>query len=745
MRSSDLIKRAALLGLVFSIVLSLSPLSGQTRRAAGRGRPTQPPQSKQPAKADAVPRIQLLESPKSRAMAESFDNGSLPEPARLPTGSVDEQATELAKAVSKGDSNSTAALYAAILGAGYGVRDKDGAVLQTAERGQGLVFEWWEVAAVSKLYGDGYGAGLDHLAQSFTRNVAELKGVPLAGELLDGVRKAARSNHPALRFWGVFIVELGRHSDEPYDLLAQVNAVKVRLDAIQIALILSRLTGDLVLAGKQQAARLRLPTETTLHHVKRGADVQFLKERIETDSASRSSPPPQQPCGTNDAQGLVLDANAALSTSLHSRLSGMQGTNVLRNANIVLSLLKFILSYAMLKADLLVLHNPMERTKNTQPGAFNAASVRVWIDNKFQAVNCLRIFLNSMGLDFNLPNNGPVSGVKVVWAGVLGFGEEARDWRDDFLDHFTGGGARPADSVVYFPSPRDGDDSRTDYTDKNGLSAISIAGRPQVRDMSREKLIDVLKVAGVRAWLQLKPTQINDLTSGLSTTVDALGVVNSFAGLDIASGIAGLITEAAYRLNWFPTKSYYFLVKDWEPCTGEWSGTISSSLHLKQTEKERLKTGYERDYEHTYNFDASIAVGVESRGTIDASETSFDDQRTAPNIRTTSRAKGGARYTGKLEVDVRDYGGAYIVRFDVPKMRGAIQTKVEVVCPPRHKWQKPCEGSSYADDWEPFLELSELRGTTDPNRPGEINATRTWKSEDGLTEYSFKINLRRCK
>jgi len=724
MQSFDLIKHGVILGLVLSMILTPLPASGQTRRTAGKAGTTQPaPSTQAPGQAKAIPKIELVESPKSRAMAEAFDTGKLPEPLRLPSGSVDQQAAELAKAVSKGHSNSTAALYAAILASGYGVRDRDGAVLQRAEQGQGLGFEWWEVAAISKLYGDGYGAGLSHLADSFTRNVAEMKSVALAAELLDGVRKAAKSNHQALRFWGVFIVELGRHSDKPYDLLGQVDPVSVRLDAIQIAFILTRLLGDLVLAGQREGI----------------AEVRFIKASL--GSASW----PQQPCGGSDAQGLVLDANAALSTTLHSRLSGLQGTNAIRNANIVLSLLKFILSYAMLKTTAMVALNPMERTKNTQPGGWNAIALSVWIDNKAQAVNCLRPFINAMGLDFNLPNNGPVSDVKVVWAGVLGFGEESRDWRDDFLDHFTGDGARPADAVVYFPPQPNVEGPRTQHTNSSGIASIAIAGKPQVKDLSREKLFEVLKVAGVRAWLQLKPTKIENLTSGLSTTVDVLGVVNSFASLDIASGIVGLITEAAYRLNWFPTKTYYFMVKDWEPCTGEWGGTITSSLQLKQTVNERLKTGYESDYEHTYNFKADITVGTESKGTIDGSETSFKDQRTAPNIRTTSRSKGEARYTGKLEVDVRDYGSAYIVRFEVPKMRGEQKTTIDVVCPPRHRWQKPCEGSSYTDAWEPFLELSELRGEKNQNRPDEINQSKTWKSEDGLTEYRFHLNLKRCK
>jgi hypothetical protein len=78
-------------------------------------------------------------------------------------------------------------------------------------------------------------------------------------------------------------------------------------------------------------------------------------------------------------------------------------------------------------------------------------------------------------------------------------------------------------------------------------------------------------------------------------------------------------------------------------------------------------------------------------------------------------------------------------------MVGQTKTTIEVICPPRHKWQKPCEGSSYTDRWELFLELSEFRGEKNPNRPDVINDSRTWKSEDGQTEYRFRLDLKRCK
>lgn len=70
-------------------------------------------------------RVSLRRAPETHAMAAAFKNGNLPEPSRLPEGNIDQQAVALAKAVSAGDDSSTAALYAAILTAGFGVRDAE--------------------------------------------------------------------------------------------------------------------------------------------------------------------------------------------------------------------------------------------------------------------------------------------------------------------------------------------------------------------------------------------------------------------------------------------------------------------------------------------------------------------------------------------------------------------------------------------------------------------------------------------
>ena len=147
--------------LIICILLAQLPLTGQSPRVR-----------KQPGEKRET--IKLKRSPQTLVMAKAFSEGKLPEPLRLPRGNVDQQAASLAKAVSLRDESSTAALYAALLAAGFAIRDNDGSVMQTSERGQGLILDSWELAATAKLYGEDYGVMLSHLSDAFARGIPEL-------------------------------------------------------------------------------------------------------------------------------------------------------------------------------------------------------------------------------------------------------------------------------------------------------------------------------------------------------------------------------------------------------------------------------------------------------------------------------------------------------------------------------------------------------------------------------------------
>ncbi len=505
-------------------------------------------------------------------MAKAFREGKLPEPARLPRGNFDHQAATLAKAVTLRDESSTAALYAAVLAAGFGVRDADGSVMQTQERGQGLILDASELAATAKLYSEDYGVMLSHFSDSFTQTVPELKDLPLANLLLDGLRAGANSTNPSVRFLSRFIVELGKNGEPSSDLLGNVDPTKTRLDAIQFALLLRRLTGDL-LASPQKTARLD-------HR----ANYAHAKSRLARVPVAANW---QSPCPTNDTQDLILDANSLTSTTLFGLLADRIGGKLEKYggmagfANIVATVFKFILTYSMVDVEITMNDEMLTRTKsNSTPGETRQLTAKLKIlPSSWEKLNCLRWIFNALGLDLEFPKSGPLADTTVAWSIVLG--GDSRGALGTFVDLISGEDDR--DDLIYLkPKPGAHPMPNKQKADDNGESVIDVVGAPQKEDLSRRKVFEVYKAAGVTVGVQIKPTKIKDAQAALSNLVDIMGPVISFLTNDPVAGGLGVVFETMYRANWYSAKPFYFMVKDWEPCRGQWQGTITYSTLLKE-------------------------------------------------------------------------------------------------------------------------------------------------------------------
>jgi hypothetical protein len=546
----------SLLGLVVVVTLLVQlPIAGQAPRQ-GTNRPP------------AREKITLKRSPQALVMAKAFSEGKLPEPSRLPRGNVDQQAAILARAVSLRDESSTAAFYAAVLAAGFAVRDTDGSVMQTQEGGQGLMLDASELAATAKLYGEDYGVMLAHFSDSFTKTVPELNTVPLANILLDGIRSGANSPNPSVRFLSRFIVELGKNSEPATDMLGTVEPAKTRLDAIQVALIMSRLTGDLMAAQKKTA---RLDGRSNYAH-------------------SNAVLPPinwQSPCPTTDRQDVILDYTSLGSTTLFGILADRLGGKFERFgglagfANIISTVFKFILTYSMVDVEITMDDDMLVRTKSSStPGETRTLTAKLKIlPGSWEKLNCLRVALNFIGIDTEMPKSGPLADVTVAWTIVLG--GDSRGALGTVVDLVSGEDDR--DDLIYLkPKPGAHPMPNKQTADENGESVIDVVGAPQKQDLTRRKVLEVYKAAGVTVGVQIKPTKIKDAEAALSTLSDILGVVISFLTKDPVGGGVGLIFETMYRANWYSAKPFYFMVKDWEPCKGHWQGTITFTTSFKE-------------------------------------------------------------------------------------------------------------------------------------------------------------------
>lgn len=175
-----------------------------------------------------------------------------PVPPLLPE-EVDYWAVRLAGQVLKGGKDALPALDKAFQTAGFGVRQKDGQITQSDKPGQFMIVNRTELEALVSMSAKGMNLPMANLVSGLGKALPELSPAELTDLLLDGIRKNAVSNRACMRFWSLFIVELGRQSARPYDLLGKVDQAQVRFDAIQTTLILRRLSRDLrILAFKAE-------------------------------------------------------------------------------------------------------------------------------------------------------------------------------------------------------------------------------------------------------------------------------------------------------------------------------------------------------------------------------------------------------------------------------------------------------------------------------------------------------------
>ena len=89
--------------------------------------------------------------------------------------------------------------------------------------------------------------------------IPELKGAPLEQLIVNDIRSLADSQQPTRRFFGQFIVALGRNANShtPYDLLAGADPQKIRFDGLQASLIFRRLATDILMLTTASSRKLR--------------------------------------------------------------------------------------------------------------------------------------------------------------------------------------------------------------------------------------------------------------------------------------------------------------------------------------------------------------------------------------------------------------------------------------------------------------------------------------------------------
>jgi len=594
--------------LIALLVIAIAGVMAFRARKHPQGQPNaaQPPASSNststPVSASAQTESSAPRVVGSDAMSEAFRKAKLPSPLSNPDGDPDQAAAELARRVVAADDQSTAALLTAIRMSGISVRGDNGSLaLESVKQGQGIYFAAWEVAAMAKLFGEGLQVKLVDLSNALSTTLPFFKGVA-ATMFADGIRAAAQGHQPARRFWGRFIVELGRQSAQPYDLLApQLDPATVNLDAVQALLILQRLTVDITLrSGGNQATKAGLSSGGSFATTRVSLKPAQWQNATPTPALQSTVWHPRRhprllrlaegdnslPCTLSDLLSELLDASASAQGTTFDKIleyleehgggAGIanigKGTSI---ANAILSVLKLIAYYACLETDVTLSGQPpLVRTKSPYPVDAGetrtiTGSVRENIGN-WQAINCLRAAINAAGaaaVDFSLPNDGPVEGAEFQWILVRGgvsvnhaAGSQSYLVNQPFV-RFVGNDGTPRIQSAMGVLAQN---ATAPKTNKDGKATIGLEGTEQ-RPPLKGTPVPKREEAEVRFTVAPKPMSMSQ------DTIDALGtglggVVGNFIGFPV---------EVLLRSNIHLSKALVVPVKDWQGCDGGWGGTIS--------------------------------------------------------------------------------------------------------------------------------------------------------------------------
>ncbi len=537
-------------------------------------------------------------------------------------------AVTLAREVRDGGERGAAALIEALRLSGIGVRGPDGALaVDPVQPVQGTMIEAWEIRPLVALAREERSVliQLGELATIVRSALPELADAPVEKLLLDGVRRHATDPQSPLAFWAIFVDALGGSHPalgEP-DLLTAGDPRTVVVNGLQASLLLRRLGTDLLVRSHPPAA-----------HPALSAPLRWLSP----DPLYAAAAP--RPCTLTPTEQTIMDLTSFGSGVIIGGVkvgdlgfpgfmeflekNGAPGMESLgkftKVAGVVLSYAQFLQTYSALEADVELDQGPLPRTKELRPRTGErrnlVASIHFTTGDE-QAVNCFRIMLNSVGLDFTVAQNGPVKGAKVAWTGLHGFNQAAAALH---------GGPEAIVQFVDDPANRIQDGAKWDFyagnavvnqtTDANGTVHIGVEGRGQSEPVP-DAAGRVVKEAKVGIQVAVKGADIfGDAKDAAST---ALG------------GLPGLLTmplEILYRMKWATVGTLTFPVLDWGEGKG-WSGwvdvTVRGSGHQSEMGGLPLKATTSRYTSVRFDF-------TNGRGTWTGRETDVLAQSGPPPI-----------------------------------------------------------------------------------------------------------------
>lgn len=526
------------------------------------------------------------------------------------TVEINPLATEMAKAILKGSVDVSAEIEKAIVSSGFGIKENESLPINM---GQEIYFERWHVELLKLAQDKGIKIELDNYLLSWQFSGDGANGsIPAQAKLdpefrskfLEALKNVALNtdyDESGLNLMVGLVVALGREDQEsPYDLLDPKVSGKVLLNPLQTAFLTQRIAAELM------------------------ARALVIKRRsTSTKSVTFKPAVSKYACTMTEEQGMLMDVIAASSGALLGgvqfaggildRLEQMKFitdvglekyTKMVAVTNIAANFGKLLWTMGAFQSELTSTPNPLERTKTKTAGKTADLKARFWLDiGNAQMVNCIRPALNSVGLDFSLPQDGPLSKTRVEWQ----------------IHTKTNSENDVVETV--------GSDPLKQSTDENGISRIKIQGKAQKKNLTG-KLVRVERMVSVHATTNLKP---NNLKQDL---------------IDISGGAGGVVAlgslpvEILNRIPFLFTARAKIKVIDWKEAEGDLFMVEGIYREKDQVESDRSIKNYEDRI--IFGLEIKIIPNGTSIGTL----TTFIDQDAKYDLKYESNISTGEGCSG---------------------------------------------------------------------------------------------------
>lgn len=463
------------------------------------------------------------------------------------------------------DENSLSALIGALQIAGFHIINEDQKILFKPSQANGTAFFDYEVAGMLRSSKMGFAASLDKFATVVKGDSAVLKNVDIAGKMLSDLKAARTGKDPQNKFLAELIFALGNGT-------GGIPSAQSNINMLQMSLIERRYLGDLAAAYEEMAGGVSLFDRS------RDADlagVKFVKASFNGMPAifsARNAAADDSPCPAIDTAaeaqgykkkgekiikifGFEHPGKGAFDEYFKDAAKGVE------LANTITSYLKLIAANLFIEIEVDVPNVPLVRTKSNQfidraEERTITATFKRYFPNSAQ-INCVaKVIKMATGAELDVPEEGVLKDVPVKW---------------EPLD-------RAENSPLYMDAvDRKNMDLSKQFTDDAGQNKIKATGKEQRKDLRK---IAVAPVPKKDRWRVAVATEKMDANKDIPKII--------WGSLDIKSGsiigyLIGVVPDVLAKMA-LKTYRVDIPVKDWEPCTADWGGTVHYTRDLRKTE-----------------------------------------------------------------------------------------------------------------------------------------------------------------